>query len=124
MSQQYENEFSSFPQKLITRHNFKNVDDNIAAEINEINDLRSRGLYDQASRLIEKNKDILSQYIVDAVTIRTWEEEIYNTQKYAKQARQSIFFDDEEPEYCQEDDVWIFDEREQRSEYVELPKYA
>ncbi len=121
---QYENEFSCFPRKLITRHNFKNVDDSIAPTIQKINDLRAQGLYDQAARLIEKNKDTLSQYIVDAVTIRTWEEEIYNTQKYAKQARQSIFFDDEEPPYCVEDDVWICAEQEQQSEYVELPQYA
>lgn len=121
---QYKNEFSNFPQKLITRYNFKNVDDNIAATINQINDLRSQGLYDQATRRIEEYKDILSQYIVDAVTVRTWEEEIYNTQKYAKQAQQSIFFDAEEPEYCVEDDVWIRDEREQQSESVELPQYA
>lgn len=121
---QYENEFSSFPQKLITRHNFKNVDDNIAATINQINALRSQGLYDQAARRIEENKDILSQYIVDAVTVRTWEEEIYNSQKYAKQAQQSIFFDAEEPEYCVEDDVWIRDEQEQQSESVELSQYT
>lgn len=46
-------------------------------------------------------------YIVDAITFRTWEEEIYNTQKYAKAQQQVIFFEDEEPEYCLEDDVWL-----------------
>ncbi len=104
---QYENEFSDFPKKLITKHNFKNIDDSIASIINQINNLRSQGLYTQASLIIDNNKDILSQFIVDAVTFRTWEEEIYNTQKYAKQAQQSIFFDIEEPDYCEEDDIWI-----------------
>lgn len=104
---QYENEFSNFPQKLITLHNFKNIDDNIANIINQINTLHSQGLYNQASRVIENNKDILVQYVVDAVIFRTWEEEIYNTQKYAKAQQQVIYFEDEEPEYCLENDVWL-----------------
>lgn len=104
---QYENEFSNFPQKLITLHNFKNVDDNIASVINQINTLRSQGFYNQASRIVENNKDILAQYVVDAVTFRTLEEEIQNTQKYAKAQQQVIFFVDEEPEYCLEDDIWL-----------------
>lgn len=104
---QYENEFSNFPNKLIIRHNFKNIDDNIASVINQINSLRSQGLYNQASRVIENNKDILRQYVVDAVTFRTWVEEIYNTQLYAKKVSQQIYFDDEEPDYCEEGDIWI-----------------
>lgn len=35
------------------------------------------------------------------------EEEIYNTQKYAKQQQQSVYFEDEEPDYCEEEDVWL-----------------
>ncbi len=104
---QYETEFSNFPHKLITLHNFKNVDDNVASIIDQINELRSNGLHNQAARIIENNKDILQQYIIDAVTIRTHEEEIYNTQKYAKQQQQSVFFEDEEPDYCEEEDVWL-----------------
>ncbi|MCM1234078.1 MAG: hypothetical protein NC489_28575 [Ruminococcus flavefaciens] len=104
---QYENEFSNFPQNLITLHNFQDVDDNIATVINEIDTLRSQGLYNQASRIIEQNNDILKRYIVDAVIFRTWEEEIQNTQKYAKKVQQQIYFQDEEPDYCEEDDLWI-----------------
>lgn len=107
MSQQYENEFSHFPYRKITRHNFKNVDAAIASTIEEINALRSNGNYIEAAQCMEKNKSALSQYLVDAVTFRTWEEEIYNTQKYAKQQQQSIFFEDEEPDHCEENDVWI-----------------
>ena len=102
----YETEFSDFPNEKITRHHFKNVDDNIADVINQINELRSQGLYDQAARIIQNNQDILSQYVVDASTFRTWEEEIYNTQKYAKQQQQIVYFDEEEPD-CIEGDVWV-----------------
>lgn len=104
---QYENEFSHFPQQKITLHHFKNIDDNAAGIINQINILRSQGLNAQAAQIIQNNKDLLSQYIVDAVTFRTWEEEIYNTQKFAIQSQQSVFFDEEEPEYCEENDIWI-----------------
>lgn len=103
----YENEFSNFPNKRITKHNFKNIDDNIAPIINQINLLRAQGLINQASRIIDANKDILSQYIVDAVTFRTLEEEIYNTQSYAFKTQQQIYFADEEPDYCEEGDIWI-----------------
>lgn len=104
---EYESEFSQFPVKKIVKHNFKNVDDTVASVINQINTLRSQGLYNQASQIIENNKDTLSQYIVDAVTFRTWEEEIYNTQIYAKQVQQSVILDEDEPEECEEGDVWI-----------------
>lgn len=41
----YSHEFSNFPDQLITRHNFKNIDDNsgVSNLINEINSLRAAG---------------------------------------------------------------------------------
>lgn len=105
---QYENEFSSFPEKKITRHDFRNVDDNIAPVINQINSLRTQGLYNQAARIIQQNFDVLSHYIVDAITYRTWEEEIYNTQIYARQKQQVIFFDENEEDVdAIQGDVWL-----------------
>ena len=79
----FEREFSNFPEEKITKHNFINIDDDAASLINQINSLRSQGLYAKAASVIQDNKDILSQYIADAITFRTWEEEIYNTQIYA-----------------------------------------
>ncbi len=103
----YENEFSRFPSQKITMHHFKNVDDNAAALINQINQLRSQGLYSQAAALIESKKEFLSRYIADAVTFRTWEEEIYNTQTYARQIHQSIYFEENQEDFeCLEGDVW------------------
>ncbi|MCI9398170.1 MAG: hypothetical protein HFI55_14960 [Lachnospiraceae bacterium] len=104
---QYENEFSNFPKKLITKHNYKNVDEISAPLINQINTLRSQGFYAQAAQILQNNKEILVPYIIDAVTFRTIEEEIYNTQKYAKQTQQSVLFEDEEPDYCEEEDIWL-----------------
>lgn len=104
---EYENEFSQFPKRKIIKHNFRNIDDSIAPIVNQVNSLCSQGLYGQASRIIDNNKDTLAQYIVDAITFRTIEEEIWNTQKYAKQVQQLVFLDEEEPDECQEGDVWI-----------------
>lgn len=106
---QYENEFSNFPITKITKHNFKDVNSKIADTINEINLLRMQGKYSDAAKIIQEEQDKgndLFQYIVDASIFRTWEEEIYNTQKYAKQVQQSIHFDESEPD-CVEGDVWI-----------------
>lgn len=102
----YEKEFSSFPTKNITRHNFKNIDDNAASLIEQIKSLRLQGLHEKAASIIKDNKEILEQCNIDAVIFRTWEEEIYNTQKYSKQRQQIVFFDEVEPE-CLEGDVWI-----------------
>lgn len=105
---QYENEFSSFPSQKITKHHFRNIDDKAADLVNQINQLRSQGSYSQAAALIESNKDILSSCTIDAVTFRTWEEEIYNAQKYARQMQQSIYFEENEEDVdCLEGDVWI-----------------
>lgn len=104
----YDSEYSNFPNKKITKHNFLNVTDEIATIVNQINLLRSQKQYSQAAQLLQKNKETLSQYIVDAETYRTWEDEIYNAQKYAKQVQQSIYFEENEEDVdCLEGDVWI-----------------
>ncbi len=109
----YENEFSSFPTNKITKHNFKDVDNKVVAElINRINSFRSEGKYEMAISEINNAKEKqgidLSPYIVNAEIFRIWEEEIYNTQTYARQKQQSIYFDQSEPD-CQDGDVWIGD---------------
>lgn len=105
---QYENEFSSFPSRKITRHHFRNIDDTAAELVNRINQLRAQGSYSEAAALIDSNKEMLSSCTIDAVTFRTWEEEIYNTQIYARQVRQSIYFEADEDDFdCLEGDVWL-----------------
>lgn len=105
---EFEREFSNFPEKKIIRHNFKNVDDTIAPVINQIKSLQEQEKYNQAARIIQQNFDALSNYIVDAITFRTWEEEIYNTQIYSRQKQQTIFFDESEEDFDGiEGDVWI-----------------
>ena len=104
----YSHEFSNFPDQLITRHNFKNIDDNsgVSNLINEINSLRAAGKYDEAAKLIRTSSDLISQYIVDSTTFRTWEEEIWNGQVFAKQKQQVIFDGDDIP-VGELGDIWI-----------------
>lgn len=103
----YEREFSNFPNGKIKLHNFKNFDNDVADIINIIKSYQANGEYDEAAGVIQDNINLLSHYVVDAVTFRTWEEEIYNTQIYAKKVQQSVYFEDKEPEYCEENDIWI-----------------
>lgn len=103
---EYANEFSNFPSELITRHNFKNVTDSVSSIINQINTLRSQGQYGQAAILVNDNQALLSQHIIDAITLRTLEEEIYNTQIYAQKSGQGVYLDETEPD-CLVGDIWV-----------------
>lgn len=104
----YDSEYSNFPFQKITKHNFSDITDEIASIVNQINILRSQGQYSQAAQLLQENKETLLQYIADAETFRTWEDEIYNAQKYAKQVQQSIYFEENEEDIdCLEGDVWL-----------------
>lgn len=104
----YQNEYSNFPSKKIKKHNFLDVTDEVASIIKQINVLRFQGQYIQAAHLLQEKKAILSQYIVDAEIFRTWEEEIYNAQKYAKQIQQFVYFEENEEDVdALEGDVWI-----------------
>lgn len=111
----FENEFSNFPDQLIALHEYENVSDAVASLINQINALRKAGDYSGAQEIIKKNTALLSKSIVDATTFRTWEEEIYNTQLYAKRKKQDIYFDRVEPD-CEVNDVWISEEGGSASE--------
>lgn len=105
---QYEHEYSSFPDKKITLHHFKNMDDDIAPIISQITSLRLQGQCAQAADIVKENQNILLPYIVDAITYNTWEEEIYNTQIYARQRKQAVHFDESEDDVdCIEGDIWV-----------------
>lgn len=121
----YENEYSKFPTQNITLHEFKNISDDgvtytlggnqytttIAKLITKINTLRQSSLLsDQLAciELMNATKGTLDHYMVDAETFNTWEQEIYNTQVYAKNVLQSTHFGTVEPD-CQIEDVWIGD---------------
>lgn len=99
-------EYSQFPEQIMELHNFKDADDSIANVINQIKDLQSQGLYNQAQRIVEQNKDVLGSYIISAENLNAIDEETRNLQIYSKQVQQSIYYQDSEPSGFLYD-VWI-----------------
>lgn len=103
----YTHEYSNFPNEVITKHNFKDIDNNIATIVNTIKSLQSQGLYNEVSKLIKDNKSELSKYFVDMSVINGMVEHIRNAQIYALGSRQSIYTDEDEPIICLDNDIWI-----------------
>lgn len=103
----YSNEYSKFPYKRIAIHHFKDADDSIASLLNEIDDLKARGLYSLAEKKIKENADILREYTYGSELINTVQEEIHNTQTMALQKHQCVYTDNKEPEVCCVGDIWI-----------------
>lgn len=102
----YEREFSNFPKQKIKLGEYENVTDEIASIINNICELKNSGNFKEVHQLIKENKDIIKKCVIDATTYRKWEEEIYNTQVYAKQEQQELYFGEEIPN-CTYNDIWI-----------------
>lgn len=105
----YTHEYSQFPNALWEKHTFKDADDSIAQVLNNIKSLQSQGLYNQAQRIVEQNKDVLGQYMIDSQYFNHMDEEIRNLEIYARQVQQSIYIQTAEPSECATNDVWIGD---------------
>ncbi len=103
---EFTHEYSQFPNKVWERRYFKDVDDSIAVEINQIKNLQAQGLYNQAQRIVEQNKDVLGKCNVSSEYFNGVDEELINLEKYAKQKKQSIYFQETEPDAAL-NDVWI-----------------
>ncbi len=104
---EFTHEYSQFPNKVWERRYFKDVDDSVAEVINQIKNLQSQGLYNQAQRIIEQNKDVLGKYIINTEYLNAVDEEMINLEKYTKQQKQSIYFQEDEPDGGILNDVWI-----------------
>lgn len=106
----YTHEYSSFPDQLLTRHNFKDADDSIASIINQINILKSQGQYSRAAAYIEANKETLGPYVLGSEYLNTIDEETRNVEIFAKAKKQQIFYQNDEPsDIAFVGDVWLGD---------------
>ncbi len=104
----YTHEFSSFPDEILTRHNFKDVDDSIASIVNQIKILQANGEYDRAAEYIAANKDTLGSYVLGSEYLNTIDEETRNIEIYAKAKKQQIYYQDAEPDTnAYQYDVWL-----------------
>ena len=102
----YTNEYSKLPLQIMELHNFKDVDDSIADIVDQIKKLQSKGLYNQASRVVENNKDVLGKYIFSVESFNAIEEETRNLEIMTLEKKQSIYYN-EEPSNPILYDVWI-----------------
>lgn len=102
----YTNEYSKLPYQIMELHNYKDVDDNIAEIVNQIKNLQSQGLFNQANRLVENNKDVLGKYVFSVEAFNAIEEETRNLEIMCKEKKQSIYYD-EQPSNPALYDVWI-----------------
>ena len=102
----YTNEYSKLPYQIRELHNYKDVDDNIAEIVNQIKNLQSQGLFNQANRLVENNKDVLGKYVFSVEAFNAIEEETRNLEIMCKEKKQSIYYD-EQPSNPALYDVWI-----------------
>jgi len=103
----YQYEYANFPAKgLITLHNFQDVTDEVAALVNEIESLRQAGKFGEAAKLERENSDRLINRAVGSEWFRTIEEEVHNTQIFARAAQQCVHSGADEP-IANENDVWI-----------------
>lgn len=103
----YTHEYSNFPQEIIQKHNFKDIDNSVSTIVNTIKSLQSQGLYNEASKLIKDNQNELSKYFIDMSVINGMIEHIRNTQICALGNKQYIFTDDNLPIAWNIGDVWI-----------------
>lgn len=101
----YTNEYSNFPDEILTRHEFLDADDSIASIIEQIKTLKAAGSYSQAATYIENHKDELGQYVLGNEYLNTIDEETRNVEIYAKAKKQQIYYTDSEPD----DDPYIGD---------------
>lgn len=102
----YTNEYSKLPYQIMELHNYKDVDDSIAEIVNEIKTLQSKGLYNQANRLVENNKDVLGKYVFSVEAFNAIEEETRNLEIMTLEKKQCIYYN-EQPENPTLNDVWI-----------------
>lgn len=105
----YTNEYrvDNFPNSVMPKTNFINVNDSIAALINEINSYRAQGRYDLATEIIRQNSTTLAKASIDATTVNMIVEELRNAQVYALKASQGVYVTTTEPATAAAGDVWV-----------------
>ena len=104
----YTHDYSQFPSQILTRHNFRDVDDSIASIVNQIKLLQSQGKYSQAANYIETYKATLGPYVLSSEYMNLIDEETRNLEIYARAKKQQIYYQTTEPgSSSYVNDVWL-----------------
>lgn len=104
----YTNEYSKLPEQIMERHFYKDVDNSVANDINQIKQLQMQCEYDKVIEILSNRPD-LRRYVFGAENMNAIDEEIRNLEIFSKVKKQQIFFENEEPEFAVDQDVWIGD---------------
>lgn len=110
----YSNEYSKFPEQLISMREFKDITNDVDAIIQQIKTYKSEGKYAEAAELMRNNPNLAS-YMFSATDINTLVEEIYNAQIAALNASPlpsssggaSMSFNTTTPSNMEVGSVWI-----------------
>ena len=90
----------------MARHYFKDIDNTVANEVNQIKILQAQGQYDKVNEIIANNPN-LKQYVFGADDFNAIDEETRNLEILAKSKKQQIYYTDDEPDYAVAQDIWI-----------------
>lgn len=101
----YTKDYSGLPFKIMARHNFKDVTNDIAPIINQVKALQAEGKYAEAANIVDSQR--LKEYTMSAEYINAIDEETRNLEIMCKSKKQSIYYMEDEPGFGTEGDVWI-----------------
>lgn len=103
----YTHEFSNFPDELITMKEYKDINDEIASVVAQIETAKANGDYQTAVSIINAHPE-LSDYNFSASDVNRFIEEIRNTQIYATAITKAISYGDDK--FAGDvGDIWIGD---------------
>ena len=103
------NEFSHFPEQIYDLHNFldlKDAPESINIIVNQIKRYEAAGKFAEAAALLNDSRTALKPYFIDADVINAMEEELRNLEIYTKRKKQTIYYQNSEPDGVA-GDVWI-----------------
>lgn len=103
----YTNEYSKFPQELLTIRKYTDANNAIAEHINTIKNLQSNGKYDEAREYIYQYKEELSNYALTSEDINRLEEEIRNVEIMCLGQNKQVYYEDYKPVTALVGNVWI-----------------
>lgn len=105
----YTHDYSQFPNRFMDRHNFKDVNNDVASIINQVKELQAQGKYAEAANIVDSQD--LKEYILSAEYINELDEETRNVEIKCISKKQSIYYFTDEPGFSDVGDVWIGGEK-------------
>lgn len=109
---EFRNKAEAFPQTVPDVTVYKNIDDEVASVVNNVNKYVQSGMFDKAASEVatwdmQHPENPLSNYTIDSTVINRLGEDIRNTQIYARRNMQEIYIQESNPGEVDDGDVWV-----------------